>query len=259
MIKMIDIISNILIFSVAIFCFFVWPVISLGSQIPHTSYPKIVVFLKEWQDLLAGMLAIAAAFWATRPVWHQLNVSKIQAAAEARTVLKKNLAEIEERKSYSEKILESITTDFMRVICPYDYDQEPDINPNWAWDAAHTLGIAERKFQILQSSRIDSAVVERARGALICDIDLLSDCLNTINVATGADHGLYDDEGITDEDRVRINAESDLAERQLVNRIRSVGASGRELDRAFNEEIKSLLSRIRQMDDIVINASLISK
>lgn len=256
--KTIDKISSVLIIVVATFCFFVWPLALLGSQISVAEYHGVIRFLHEWQSFLAGLFAIGAAVLAAKPVWHQLNVSRIQTATAARDALNKSLQEIEERKKTSEEAWQGMVSDFMRVLLPHDYTQEPNIHPEWAWQADNSVFRVKEILCAHQGRRIDSVIVEGARNELIENIEQLSNCLNTINSETALDVGLYDEENISEEDISRIIAESGAAKRQLLNRIRAVRDSGTKMNSAFNEEIGDLLLRVRQMDNIVINASLIS-
>lgn len=256
--KIIDKISIAIILIVAMFCFYVWPIALLGSQVSVDEYHGAIKFLYEWQSFLAGLLAIVAAILAAKPVWGQLKVLRVQTAAAARDTLNKNLQEIEERRKASEEAWQGMVSDFMRVLLPHDYAQEPNIHPEWAWQADSFVFRVKGILSAHQGRRIDSAAVEEARKKLIDSIEKLSDCLNTINSETALDVGLYDDEGISEEDVASIIAESGVAKKELLSRIQAVRESGSNMNHAFNEEIKALLIQIRQMDDIVINATLIN-
>ena len=90
----------------------------------------LLEILQEWQTLLAGLLALIAAFAAIWPVRAQLKQMRVQSAIGARQVLADRAKELEIRKSQQSIAANKLVTDALSFIRPGELDQVPD--SHWA-------------------------------------------------------------------------------------------------------------------------------
>jgi hypothetical protein len=211
------------------------------------------VFLKEWQTLIAGILALVVAIFALRPVWRQVAKMNIQSSIMARDVLARRLSQTEARMQENAAAVSSITSDFLRDIVIWDGRDEPhyEIDSQWAHSAEQTAFRAAQQLQQYQDSRMDTAEIDRVRGRLIAATRQLDACLDKIHRpdSTDFDDPFYE---ITEKQKQAIETEAESARDELPECILDVSRQGEALDLAFAVELEKLRSKIRLIDDLIV-------
>lgn len=211
-------------------------------------------FLKEWQTLIAGGLAIVAAVIAAHPVRKQLSRMNIQSSIMARDVLVRRLSACEGRQAKSKELLSGITSEFVRDL--YFQDQwsdnpQPAIDPHWAFDACHKVLHVIRGLVEDQLSKADSLEVDAARRGVLQSAEALEECLEAIHRPDSSD--LADPEwDLSAEDIAEIERKAEVARAELPAKIDELNSAASALDRLFVSEIDKLRGKIRNIDRLVV-------
>lgn len=230
----------------------VW-VMVLGAG--WTGLKALGQFIKDFQSLLAGLMAVGAAWIAIRPVHRQLHVSRVQAAIASREVLFGRTRTINQRRTVAEKAILSITSDFTARLYQGDPEGEPDIQPEWASDAAQLVGQVIDQFERQQTGMGDREAIEEGRASVIQAATALQNCLTHIHQFYSYDFDSPDNKWSQkeiDENRAAAEAASKDAERQLEARISAVAQSGKELDNAYGAELAEIGARVLQINKLVL-------
>lgn len=213
-------------------------------------------FIKDFQTLLAGLMALIAAVIALRPVYKQLHVNQVQTAIAAREVLFGRTRTIDHRRKVSAAAIRNITSDFIERLYQGDTDGEPDIDINWAFEADQIVGQVIEEFRLQQSSMGDREAIDEKRGLLIQAATELKNCLTDIHQFhsynfADPDNGWTQEE--TKEKLAAAEAASKEAEKHLVANISTVTKSGKDLDGAYVAELDEIRIRVRQINKLVLN------
>jgi hypothetical protein len=211
--------------------------------------------IKDYQSLLAGIMALCTAIYALRPVYKQLHVSQIQTAVASRELLFGRVKTISHRRRIVDAAIRSITTEFTARLYQNDPEGEPDINIEWAFGADQIVGQVIQEFERQQSGMGDRETIEDTRAQVIRSATALQQCLTAIHQYHTYD---FDDpengwsEEKSNAERARAKAASEAAERELDARIRAVAESGRGLDAAYADELKEIGVRVLQINKLVL-------
>lgn len=104
-------------------------------------------FIYNYQTLIAGGLALLAAFIASALVVEQVRVARLQSAVMTRDVLIDRLRSVGARRGLVGTSVRSITDDFNAAIYPDPEGGEADIHPEWAHGAAQAVYYEVAKFK----------------------------------------------------------------------------------------------------------------
>jgi hypothetical protein len=207
-------------------------------------------FLKEWQTLITGFLAIAAALIAAQPVRRQLSRMNIQASVMARDVLAKRLSATELRRARTKKHLAVITTDFIRQIYTGE-GSEPEFNAEWAFAAESMADRTITALSAYQESKADSVSIDKIRKKVLRSARKLSKCLSAIHAPDSTD--LDDPEyALSETQKNDIRKRAANACTQLPDKISAVERYADLLDQAYSSELEKLRKRIREIDDLIV-------
>jgi hypothetical protein len=221
-----------------------------------TGLEAVGQFIKDFQTLLTGFMALLAAVIALRPVYKQLHVNQVQTAIAAREVLFGRTRTIEHRRKVSAAAIRKITSDFMARLYQGDQDGEPDIDINWAFEADQTVGQVIEEFRLQQSSMGDRIAIDEKRTLLIQAATELRTCLTDIHQFHSYDFGDPDNgwnKEETKEKRASAETASKEAEKHLDAKIGAVIRSGKDLDGAYVAELDEIRIRVRQINKLVLN------
>jgi hypothetical protein len=205
-------------------------------------------FFYNWQTLFTGLLAVVAAFIAAQPMWRQLSKINIQASIMAREVLAKRLSAFESRRIQTKKLLDEITSDFSREMY---FDSNAASNPHWAFSAEEKVGHAIKVLLEDQASKMDSVFIDSIRDEVLESVRKLEGCLNKIHAPHS--HDLQDPEyALSEQDISKIEQDAEKAPSELPECITFLDKSARSLENAFLTESDKLKSKIRTIDDLII-------
>jgi hypothetical protein len=117
-----------------------------------TGLKAVGQFIKDYQTLLTGFMALFAAVIALRYVYKQLHVNQVQTAIAAREVLFGRTRTIEHRRKVSAAAIHKITSDFMARLYQGDQDGEPDIDINWLSKPTRSLSKSSKNFDFSRAA-----------------------------------------------------------------------------------------------------------
>lgn len=213
-------------------------------------------FVKDFQTLLAGLMALIAAVVALRPVYKQLHVNQVQTAIAAREVLFGRTRTIDHRRKVSAAAIRKITSDFMSRLYRGDQDGEPDIDINWAFEADQIVGQVIEEFRLQQSSMGDREAIDERRTILIQAATELRNCLTDIHQAVTYDFDDPENGWSQEQAREKLaaaEAASKEAEKHLDTKISEVTKCGKDLDGAYVAELDEIRIRVRQINKLVLS------
>ena len=206
--------------------------------------------LYGWQTLITGLLALFAATVAARPGWKQLKILEVQTGVLARDALDARLAAIRAREKGVHRNLVLLTDKLMQDLFPLDDEREPDISPDWAFDAQQAVRAAIDDLVLQQETSFDGELIDVARDAVIRKAGALLEYLATIHLPFSRDLDLppwnYSMTQIAE-----ARAVGKLAEGRLTHCLAAVSAARRSLEGAFAAGLERLRSRIRHLDALV--------
>ena len=214
------------------------------------------LFIKAFQSLLAGLMALIAAVIALRPVYKQLHVNQVQTAIAAREVLVGRTKMIDYRRKVAASAIRKITSDFLAVLYQGDPDAEPDIDINWAFEADQIVGQVIEEFQLQQTGMGDREAIDEKRSHLIQAATELRNCLTDIHQFHSYDFDDPDNGWSPEETKAKLaaaEAASKEAEKHLDAKISAVAQSGKDLDDAYVAELDKIRIRVRQINKLVLN------
>ena len=201
-------------------------------------YTGIFKYLYDWQGLIAGVIALMAAYVAARPVWRQLTLS-------VRDTLIGRLAAMESRQETTRELMSSIT-DLVSRFRPCDNGQELDPDPYLAFDAQDTVNRVVATLKADQQSSLDGELIDNKRRAAISAVRALAGCLFNIHAPDTIDFGGPDEPA--ENERRDFEERADRSARELENRISAATKAAGDLEAAFLDGLEQLRQRIRRMD-----------
>jgi hypothetical protein len=214
-------------------------------------------FIFNYQTLIAGILALMAAFIASALVFEQVRVARVQSAVMTRDVLKQRLRTVGARQRVVAAIVSSITRDFNVAIYP-DPEGEADINPLWAHGAEQEVSRAVTKLRRIQKSRSDPAEINAERENLILVAEELGECLYVIPIPAIAPWD-DDESAMSAEEKAAALAEAEAcaktAESELPGKIAAVKREGKLLDDAYLKLLEALRTQLRRIDDSILEGN----
>jgi hypothetical protein len=213
-------------------------------------------FIKEFQSLLAGLMALLAAVIALRPVYKQLHVNQVQTAIAARELLFGRTRTIDRRRKTSSEEVRKITADFTARLYQGDQEGGPDIDPHWAHEADQIVGQVIEEFVRQQTGMGDREAIEEKRAFVIQTATALQRCLTDIHQIHSFDFDDHENgwsEEATQKNRAVAEAASTEAEKHMDARISAVARSGKELDDAYVAELNEIRVRVLQINKLVLS------
>lgn len=149
-------------------------------------------FIKEWQTLLSGLVAILAAFIAARPVWKQLKAQSFQTSIAMHATLSDRAALISKRATQFTRPLRDAVLNMSRDL-HHGFDTGT-FSP-WAWDQENLIQSEIASLNRQQAENVDGDETTVARQNLINVLQRLGDVLSEINLSV---HYSYaEDDGVS--------------------------------------------------------------
>ncbi|WP_072395483.1 hypothetical protein [Hyphomicrobium sp. CS1GBMeth3] len=215
-------------------------------------------WLKDWQTLATGGIAIFAAFITVQPARRQLKLMAVQSSIMARDSLAARLRETKTRGATLVLEVNKLLDDWRRA-APFGDHLERKIEPEWAFDAEKAV---TRVRDLIRSDRLaknDPAHLDESKVALQKCLSALSKCLRDIHFPDSAD--LADPaRGHSDQERSELQAELDSAAEIALNllgtRYSDVDNARIALRQAYAARVADLRRRLRAIDDLIDERSM---
>lgn len=212
-----------------------------------------ISWLKDWQTLLTGGLAILAAYITVQPARMQLLHMAVQSSIMARDDLAVRLQETEKRRTYLLSETDKLVGAWIRI-WPNDPDDDPQITAEWAH---HTEQLTYNLRRIVREDHArlqDPSGLNDIKLRLVDRLGALEKCLYAIHAPESVH---FDDpelgltaQQIADE-KARVDAEAAEALGQVASKFADVRRSREELRIGFRQRVVSLRKRLRAIDDLI--------
>ncbi|WP_267347105.1 hypothetical protein [Sphingomonas sp. GM_Shp_2] len=216
-----------------------------STPVPHDLLCGIGVAIYDFQTLIAGVLAIGAAYYAARPVWRQLKDTNLQTRIQHRETLMALLREAQDRLARVRKSVADPLMDLDRLTI----DPAGHVEPLGAEDA---FAIEQRlhgelDWYLLGLRGTEEDSIEVLKAALKIAMD---DLLSTLNDVHWIEHNEQHDEDhdISDADWVVIRQRSEEAQTLAAVKGATVRSAMRTLEDAQAKWIGDLRARIAKLD-----------
>jgi hypothetical protein len=216
-----------------------------STPVPHDLLCGVGVAIYDFQTLIAGVLAIGAAYYAARPVWRQLKDTNLQTKIQHRETLAALAREAQDRFARVRKSVADPLTDLDRLTI----DPAGNVEAIGAEDAfaieQHLQGELDWYLVGLKGTEADG--IEVAKAALKTAMD---DLLHTLNDVHWIHHNEQHDEdhSIPDDEWAQINQRSKEAETLTAEKGSTVRAAVRALEAAQWKWTSDLRARIARLD-----------
>jgi hypothetical protein len=222
-----------------------------GPLFGDRSWLHIWHLVERWQTVFAALLALAAAWWAVRPVQKQLAEQRRQSAAAASTMIAKTALALENERAALIKGKDDLEG-LDGILRGYDNGNRHEIYQTWPDQAYQTserclriIAILHRasernpELTSLQRSRLATiSALKKVRGAII---DLVQIFQHEIR---GPDYE-YGEDDIPEEEssarRPRVDSSRELWKIEAAN-----------LENELNAEISMIWRRVRQLERMAI-------
>jgi hypothetical protein len=218
---------------------------SLWSALPN--------FIFNYQTLIAGFVALLAAFITVRPVWRQLDKMNIQANSIFRDFLSDRIFRIARRQKWVIDRLTALDNDISRRVYEFTEFEDGAVNSHWAFDMEQTLQSSSREFQRFREEGPESAPVGTELERVMAGVRVLADTLEKIHRPDSTDQSGEDYE-ISDGDWAAVAESAKQAERELPEVAAAFSQTVKSLDAAFSKELKSLRRRLRETEELLVGS-----
>lgn len=223
-----------------------------ATAVPHGWLCSVGIAIYDFQTLIAGVLAIGAAYYAARPVWRQLRDSNLQTKIQHRETLASMLREAQDRFARAAKSIAKPMTDLDRLTS--DPAGEPiPIGAHDAFAIDQRLQ-GELDWYLVDLSATEAEAVERAKARLK---EALDDLMRTLNDVHWCEHNEQHDEdhSIPDDEWASILIRSKEAELLTGDKAIAVRRAVRALNEAQAAWVTGLRARIAKLDLEIAAAS----
>jgi hypothetical protein len=205
-------------------------------------------FLYDYQTLIAGIGAIAAAYFAAKPVWKQLELTQTQASGVLRDMLSQRRTEVRQAKAALTERVGQKLLDLDHLLGWQDEDEK--LSEHDAFGQDQILSDSVRWLRLGYHWR-DSSQVEGAREMLIEKIDALLGVLNDIHAPAHTDQH-DEDHSISDEDWAAFLARGEAAKDEVYKSVGDARDAYRRLLEDMDAEAAVLQKRLTQVNEALI-------
>lgn len=208
-------------------------------------------FIKDFQTLIAGLLAIGAAWMTARPVWRQLDRMSVQTGTMYREFLAERLKALLVRRKW---LFERISP-FQQEVNQRLYEMrefENGLNIHWVFERSQIASSLRRELEAYRATSRDPAEMTEALDKLIIALKALEDDLYDIHRPTTTDQS-GEDYAYTDEQWAEIGRKAKEADSALDGLLSGFNAASRKLGDAVDLEVSHLRDRLKETDDNLLN------
>lgn len=212
-------------------------------------------FIRDYQSLIAGLLAIIAAIIAAKPVWRQLDRMSIQTNAILREFLTDRIQITVRRRKWLAERLEPFTNAVLMRLYEMQESEVANVNIHWAFDKDHTASRLLDEMRRYRDDRHHSVAIRSQLDAVIEKLQILRDTFEKIHRTHSIDQ-VSEDYAISDEDWAAMQADGAKAETDLPRLALEFSEAVKILDVAFSRELTVLRERLGKTDDQLLHSPL---
>jgi len=213
-----------------------------------------VAFVRDFQTLIAGLIAIMAALITARPVWRQLDRMSVQTGTMYRDFLADRLKALQGRRKWLFDKIEPFEQEVSQRM--YEMREiENRLNIHWVFDRAQTTAILIRELETYRATNRDSSEMAEAVASLVQRLKALEENLDTIHRPDSTDQS-GEDWSYTDEQWTEIRAKAEAADAALDGIVNEFEAASKQLRNVVDGEIGRLRDRVKVTDDALMHEKL---
>ncbi len=215
------------------------------------SWPELCNFIYKYQTLIAGLIAIIAAYITARPVWRQLEGVSVQTNTLFRDYLLEQLRRTANRKAWYSTRLGSFNDDVGRRI--HEMEDEA-INVHWAHDTQQRAAYLLEEMEAHAETR-DLSAVEKELTDIYAVLNQLIENLDSIHRPHSMDQH-DEDHSFTDEEWANLHVAAGAAEESLSKVAGTLSQASTALDEAFTRELSTFRQQLKQVQVSLKNVEL---
>lgn len=210
-------------------------------------FEHAVGVLKDWQTLATGILALAAAWWASRPVYRQLRETETQSNATLREVLAPRVAELERHKERGLAPAREAVANLLHEFHEMDEAELAAFKEEAAFHHWQVVRSAADDFKKFRARRFDVPSIEGLKEPVAVALAHLTDRLDDIHRPASTDQE-GEDYAFTDQEWEAIEQRGRAARQVLPETISEWREASDALAKAYDDEIARLRRRIVELD-----------
>lgn len=217
------------------------------------AWTNLGAFVHDYQTLIAGVIAILAAFITARPVWRQLRSMSIQTSTVYREFLAERVRSLMARRKWLADKLDPFVMEVGRRI--YEMRElEGRLNIHWIFERDQIAWSLINELEADRAERRDPATIAVTLDDVMLRLRELQDTLSDIhwpehNDQTGEDYAF------SDEEWAAILQKSRDADARLDTVISDFEIAKKKLDEAVEAELRGLRDRLKEIDDRLLEAA----
>jgi len=203
-------------------------------------------FVKDYQTLIAGLIAILAAYMTAKPVWRQLRSMSVQTAMVHREFLAERLRALDARRAALAKNLDPYSDQIHQRLMEMR-EIEGKLNIHWVFERAQITWSLINDLKTEGRQHRDPAPISIAFDALMDSLNRLYETLEDIHRPQSTDQSDEDHE-FTDAEWADIGEKGKIADARLDGEISEFEQRWRDLKAAFETELSGLRDSLQAID-----------
>ena len=214
----------------------------------------VVQFLYDWQTLIGGVLALAAAIGAFIPVYKQLGLMRAQNEAIVRDKIGDMIVNLDSQAVAVTSITSKPLSDIHSALHHFETYGPGYIPAEWANEQLSSLDKVESMLKALFAKSHDVEAIEACKLELLDALSALVSVLWDVFAVENADR-FPEEYNWTDEERAAAVARSNEAEGEVQGIASRSSRAVIALSQAFEAQRASLVHRLRVIDDALLASS----
>jgi hypothetical protein len=219
----------------------------------------LVAFIKDYQTLIAGVLALVAALVTVWPVWLQLSRLSIQSSAIFHEFLLQRLGEILERERRVRRLIKG----FEGGITGYLYERlelgTGDVDAEWAFNQEQVAARLDHDLRAYTETHRDAPEIEAALEDLLGALTALEDCLQAIHRPQSVTAVGEFDKPLSPKQKAVLKDEAEAAKARILELASKFSGAARNVVAAFHLDINSTRQRARRIEADLLKSSRAGK
>ncbi len=210
----------------------------------------VTAFIKDYQTLIAGLIAIAAAYLTARPVWRQLDRMSVQTNTMFRAFLSDRIESLKGRRRWLAKHLDPYRSQVTQRL--YEMRElEERLNVHWIFERAQITDSLVETLETYRSERRDAPAITAATDEIVESLTALAKDLHAIHRPASTDQS-GEDYAYSDAEWAVIEQAAVTADKALDALVARFVAGVAALDEAFRAELDDLRDRMSQTDKALL-------
>lgn len=210
----------------------------------------VIAVIHDYQTLIAGLLAIGAAYITAYPVWRQLDRISVQTG----TMFREFLADRIRALVAHRKWLAAQIGPFRQEVEQRLYEMrefEDGLNIHWIFERAQIAGSLKGSLKKYQREQRDAEAIATCLRKTLENLDILEATLDEIHYPHSSDQS-GEDYSFTDEQWAEVRRAGEAADERLDGEVASFTKAANALDEALASELSALRDRLRHADDALL-------